>query len=403
MRLLAVAFFMMGCGAASAAPPALPDPPACADFQTNKTGAVDAACNAAIDNAHDPAAKSVLLFRRAYVFDASGDAKKYQAALDDLNAAIKLESKNYNALHERAYLYNEYGRWAEARADLDAQLALTPDDSQGWQERALSRAKLGDLKGAYDDRNAAVRAGDTSPDAYLARATAAMWVGKFDIAQSDIAHAAGDAKQNADALAAELALWQAHGDKPADACATAAKTGAFQKESVGDCTVAFLAAGNDKDRAGALTNRAMAWLIGRQNQLNWVRDLEVVAALDPSPHALSNLGFAYMDMRHSAAALPLFEKSIAAEPAFYNYAGLAAAKLNTGDLAGAEAAARKSNEYRKNDVAMLVLGDAAYARTKKYGDAKAFWIAAYNLGGHGDDVVARLKDAGVPVPPGPLK
>ena len=104
-----------------------------------------------------------------------------------------------------------------------------------------------------------------------------------------------------------------------------------------------------------------------------------------------------------AAAIPLFEKSIAAEPAFYNYAGLASAKLNTGDLDGAEAAARKSNEMHKNDVAMLVLGDVAYARTKKYDAAKAFWIEAYTLGDHGDDVLARLKDAGVPVPPGPLK
>jgi len=399
MRLLPVILFSVASGAALAAPPTLPDPPACTDFQTNKTGAVDAACAAAIDGERDPATKSVLLFRRAYVLDATNDVSKFQTALDDLNAAIKLDPENYNALHERAYLYNAYGRWAEARADLDTQLALTPGDSAGWQERALSRTKLGDLQGAYDDHDAAIRAGDTSWDAYLARAIAALWIGKFDVARSDIARAEGGDKQKADALTAELSLWQAHGDKPAEVCSAAEKSGAYQKETIGDCTAMFLAANTDKDRAAALTIRAIAWMIAAQNENYWARDLEVAAALDPSPHALSNLGYAYVEMRHSAAAIPLFERSIATEPGFYNYAGLASAKLNAGDLDGAEAAARSSNAMHKNDVAMLVLGDVAYARTKKYDEAKAFWIAAYNLGDHGDDLAARLKDAGVPIPP----
>jgi tetratricopeptide (TPR) repeat protein len=395
---------MMGCGAALAAPPALPDPPACADFQANKTGAVDASCNTAIDGERDPHTKSVLLFRRAYVRDAAGDFAKSQATLDDLTAAITLYPENYAALHERAYLYNELSRWADARADLDAQLALTPDDSQGWQERALARAKLGDLQGAFDDRDAATRAGDISAAAYLARAEAALWLGHFDTARSDVARAQDNDKPHADALAAEIALWEAHGDKPTEACIDADAKGNFvSKTVIGDCTVAFLVAKTPKDRAAALTVRAEAWLMQGDNESRWARDLEVAAALAPGATSYSNLGFAYMEMRHSAAAVSLFEKSVAAEPAFYNYAGLASAKLDTGDLDGAEAAARKSNALRKNDIAMLVLGDAAYARTKKYDAAKVFWLQAYQLGNRGDDLMARLKEAGVTPPPGAAK
>jgi tetratricopeptide (TPR) repeat protein len=402
MRLLPGIAFLLGCGTASAGsapPPALPNPPACADFKTNKTGTVDAACNAAIAAESDPHVKSVLLLRRAFVADAVNDPRRYAASLDDLNAALKLYPENYYARHERAYLYERLGRWAEARADLDAQLALTPGAAMSLHERAVARAKLGDLQGAYADRDAAIKAGDTSPEAYIARAQAALWLGRFDAARSDAARAQDGDAQSAAGMAGEVTVWETHGDKPAEACDHADASGNFSSRTVvGDCTAAFLAAPTPKDKAAALTIRAQAWLVQGDNEARSARDLEVAAALDPGPHSFSNLGFAYLELRHPEAAIPMFEKSIAAQPAFYNYAGLALAKLDLGDIAGAEAAARKSNELHKNDMAMLVLGDAAFARTKRYDEAKAFWLQAYQLGNHGDDLAARLKQAGVPLP-----
>jgi tetratricopeptide (TPR) repeat protein len=383
----------------------LPNPPGCADYQKNATGTADADCNAAIDHETDPAAKSMLLFRRAFIEDAPGDFSKYGAALSDLDLSIKLYPQNWASLHERAYIYVEYGRWADAQADLDAQIVIDKNDPAAFRERALARFHLGDLRGSYDDRDASIAAGDRDYGAYLARARAGMWLGRFGDAKSDIALAQQMADDKAageiDALQAELALWATTSSAAAQGCVLKDMPSSDDnKNLVGDCTRAFLDATTGKARADALTSRSEAWLILQRDTDKWVRDLEIAAALDPeNAGVLSNLGYAYVRQRHSTAALPLFDRSVALEPAYYNYAGRASAKAGLGDIDGALADARKSYELRPNDIALTVLGDMTYAKTKSYDKAKPFWIAAYHLGDRDDGLIARLKDAGVPIPP----
>lgn len=386
-----------------------PDPAGCADYAANKSGG-DAACDAAIAKESDPTAKSVMLFRRAYMEDAAGDFAKYPKALADLDAAIKLWPENFLALHERAYLHNEYGHWREAEKDLDVQIRLKPGLADGYVERALARFKLGALDGMTEDADAAVMLAPAKPGNYILRARAALWHGRFDAARADLDKAqalagpAGDGgtAQQAEKLRAQMAAWTKRSANPdaQAACREADEKGDYSAEGlIGDCTRAFLDARTPKDRADMLTDRAMAWLMGPGDEDQSTADSAMAAAIDPSDTNLSNLGFAYMRVRHSSAAIEQFDRSIALKPDFYNYAGRASAKSNVGDYDGAIADAKASLAIRNNDLALIVEGDAVYAQTKSYDKAKPFWIAAWRAGGRDDGIKERLKEAGVPVPP----
>jgi tetratricopeptide (TPR) repeat protein len=375
----------------------LPNPLGCADYAANKTGG-DAACDAAIAKETDPKLKSVMLFRRAYMEDAAGDFKTYPKALADLDGAIGLWPENTSALHERGYLYNEFGRWKDAEADISAQIALLPSDPNGYQERALARFNLGNLRGMFEDRDEQVLLSPNSAS-YLARADADVWLGNFDAARNDLAKAVQLARPDearkvsdaADKARAELALWVQTSANAAAACNAADRTGDFAHETlIGDCTRAFLDAPTNGAKAAALTTRATAWLVLKANKEASAGDSIVAAGMDPTAGNLSNL---------ATAAVWVFDRSIALEPSFANFAGRATARFNIGDYSGAFADAKKSFELRPNDIALTVLGDLAYQQSNSYEKAKSYWIAAYRLGDRDDGLIARLKEAGVPIPP----
>jgi tetratricopeptide (TPR) repeat protein len=383
-----------------------PNPSGCADYAKNRTGS-DADCDAAIAKETDPKAKSVMLFRRAYIEDAAGDFATYPKALADLDEAIKLWPDNTSALHERGYLFNEYGRWNEAQADLDRQISLHPDGAGGYRERALARFHLGDLRGVYDDNDREVFLAPSAAG-YMARANASIWLGNFDAARRDIAEALKIAKGNemqkvsnaAKKAGERLDLLTRTSGTGASSCEAAAKANDFKRANlIGDCTRAFLDATTQVDRAYALTSRSTAWLIAASDQDASTDDSIVAAGIDPSAGNLSNLGFAYIRSRHSTGATWVFDRSIALEPSFFNHAGRAIARFNIGDVEGAFQDAKKSFELKPNDIALTVLGDCFHAKEHNYDRAKTFWINAYRMGDRDDGLIARLKEAGVPIPP----
>ncbi len=383
-----------------------PDPAGCAEYRQIKTGS-DADCDAAITKEKDPIARSVMLIRRAYIEDNAGDFATYPKALADLDEAIKLWPDNDQALGERGYLYNEYGRWTEALADLDKRVRLDAGNAAGFQERATTRFYLGDLKGAYEDDDQAVLLAP-SAKGYLARADASTWLGNFDAARRDIAEAVKVAKGNeaqgvsADAKKAgeKLDLLTRTSGNGARSCEAAAKAGDFKRPNlIGDCTRAFLDAATPADKAYALTSRSTTWLVAASDQDASTDDSIVAAGIDPSASNLSNLGFAYIRDHHSTGAIWVFDRSIALEPSFVNHGGRAVARFNIGDVEGAFQDAKKSFELKPNEIALTVLGDCFHAKEHNYDRAKSFWIAAYRMGDRDDGLIARLKDAGVPIPP----
>lgn len=364
-----------------------------------------AACDQAIAGESDAVRKSGLLTARAYARDASPNAEGFRKSLADLGEAVRLAPNNADALHERAYIFNELGEWQRAKQDLDAQIRLLPNEPAAYDERAMSRFNLGDLQGTFEDRTMQLRLAPTA-SGYLAHAKAAMWVGRFDVADQDIARArslSGNdrvAATASDVIGAQLSLWRQGSALGAKGCDPARGALDYRAEFlIGDCTRAFLDSESARQKAAALSARSLAWITGANDMTGFIDDSKIAAALDPNnPSLRSNLGFAYLRSRKAAAAIRQFDAAIALAPDFANYAGRAQAKYNAGDLGGAEADANRSIGYQPNRIALTILGDVAYARSKTFDKAKGYWLQAFNNGPPDDGLMRRLTAAGVAIP-----
>lgn len=363
------------------------------------------ACDAAIAAERDAKARSHMLVRRAYAYN---EKQKYDEALKDLDLAVRLDPDNAIALHERGYTLNALGDYARGLADLDREAGLRPDTADVYRERAFSRHHLGDLAGAFADRGRVV-ALDRNAESLLGRAEAAMWVGRFDEAAADmdaaeaLARDARDEDVAADVrkLRERMALWTA-GPRDAGAaarCDAAQDNSRFdQRDLIGDCTSAFLQASAPADRARFLATRSIAWLIARRDQSSATADNQIAAAVDPgNADWHSNLGFSYLQVRHSWAAVREFDRALAIRQSWMALAGRASARYNLGDKEGAFADAKASVEMQPNEVALIVLGDLSHDR-KDDASARLYWMSAYRLGARDDGLTARLRSIGVDHP-----
>jgi tetratricopeptide (TPR) repeat protein len=376
----------------------------CALPEVTKSGTADAsACETAIAAA-DHAAKAQLLFYRGYAWNEKGDSF---AALADLDKAVAFDPNNVAARQERAYTNNELGNYAEALADLDASAALGIATKRLFQERALSRMKLGDITGAIADRDRVLALAPEDGVALNARADDLLFAGRFADARADIARAearaaATDDKQVQDTssrLRKRLALMTEGAEaNPDRVCRDAQKNTEFKRTHlVATCTAAYLAAPGNPARAEMLTTRSVAWLFA-DDEADAVFDLQMAAALDPGNadwHA--NLGFSYVKAHHSWAGEREFDRSLAIKESWAALGGRAWARFNLRKIDGAFADAKRSFEIHPNEIALTVLGDLAADR-KDPKAAKLYWMSAWHLGDHGDDLLERLKSIGVTDP-----
>jgi tetratricopeptide (TPR) repeat protein len=388
----------------------LPNPPGCADYRDVKTGQADPACDAAITDEKDPRAKSVMLFRRGFIKDATGNFDNYDSAIADLTEAIRLAPNNQPAHAERAYLYNELGRWSEALNDLDKSIELNPTEPKGYQERALARFMLGDLQGAFRDRDTKFKLQPSDSGALLARAWAELWIGRFDAAKQDVDDADKLTQPNdaasiefAALIRKELPAWQTTSGAfmPNASCLEAGKQKTYDRPGlIGDCSRAFLDATEPKAKASLLSVRALAWSIVLHDEDASTADKQIAVALDPNTAKWhSNLGYAYVNGGQAIAALTEFNLAIALEPNFADVGGRAAAYTELQRYDEATADAKRSLDMKPNDVALTVLGDIALDGRKDQKAAAAFWLAAYRLGDRDDGLKARLAKVGVGWPP----
>ena len=390
-----------------AAAPALSaaDPSACRASDDIAATQVIADCDAALTRAADPATRSRQFFARAYAKNA---LQRFEEALPDLDEAIRLDATNASAFHERAYTRSSLMQYADALADLDTEAKLRPNSPKIDQEQAFSHGHLGQFQAAFDDLTRYVVAVPDDSGALIGRAQAALWLGRFDQARADLSAAAVIAGRRRDAaLSTEIEavrhrvdLMTASGPAPEKACKEAGRTLAFTSDHlIGDCTVTFLNAKTVADRVDALVVRSEAWTIGQQDPKTAVLDTEMMAALDPgNADWHSNLGFGYMTIRRSWAAMKEFDRSIEIKPSFVAYAGRASARYNLGDADGAVVDAKKSFEMKPNEIALTVLGDVALEKLHDPKAARDYWLGAYHLGDRDDGLVGRLKRVGVEHP-----
>ncbi len=366
-----------------------------------------ARCDQAIATETDLMRKRDLRFSRAY---ANNEREHYEDALSDLNTILATSPDDISALHERAYTLNSIARYHEAEVDLDRLVQLQPGETTHYQERAFARFHQANFDGALADRTMVVSLEPNDAGALVGRAEAEMWLGRFEDARRDLQTASGAARQNdehvrqdADRVQRQLALWTTtSGNDVGQTCNMARLQDGVPQGYLGDCTVAFLHARTNAQRAEALTNRAQAWdLVLQEREGPFLIDLEIAAALDPGNwmwHA--NLGGLLVSMNHSWAARLECDRSITLEPNnnWTAYACRGAANYNLGDFTSAFADSRRSYEIQPNVVALMTLGDLALNQHHDTNAARTYWMAAYHLGVHDDGLIARLRSVGVTDP-----
>jgi tetratricopeptide (TPR) repeat protein len=361
------------------------------------------ACDAAIAAATDPRLKAELLFRSAY---ASNEHEGYFDAERALQEATRLDPAHALAWHELSFTENALGNYAPAEQAADRAIALTPDRVASYQERGMARHYLGNLEGAYADRDRVARMTPDDSSARLSRASEAMWLGRFQQADADLDAASSLARddqqrQRVERLRNLLRLWRTGSGAadPAATCAQGSNDEAVRRPGfIGDCTAAFLAETTPARRAEMLTIRSMAWLVVAQDRDASTGDRAIAAALDPAnPDMHSNLGFSYLDARHSWAASREFDRALAIRESWVALAGRASAKHNLRDPRGAFADARRSFEVQPNELALTILGDLSHERGDA-ASARLYWMGAYRLGDRDDGLIERLRSIGVDHP-----
>ena len=339
-RLIPLFILALAAGAARAEPSTAADPAGCTRDRipslVKQPKAAIAACDAALAITSDPKTRSVQFQLRAYARNEDEDALN---AIGDLDEAVRLDPDNATALHERAYTLNVLGRWEEALRDIEAQLKLQPGNLEAYQERAFAEFPLGRFQDLRDDWTRILDQHPQDVGALRSRGKSDMWLGRLDDARADFDAADKAAQGDADELkrtAAErekLSLWRdvSPGQTPETNCAAADEAATKDQEHayrephlVGDCSRAFLVGKTPKERAAALVVRAEAWIFLRNDEDDpaATEDTLIAVALEPdNPLRRSNLGFRYLGVHHSWAAIQQFDKSIAIQPAFYSYGG----------------------------------------------------------------------------------
>ena len=271
----------------------------------------------------------------------------------------------------------------------------------------MSRMKLGDIAGAIADRDRVLALAPEDGVALNARADDLLFAGRFADARADIARAEASAAATGDKRVLDrsaglrkrlAAMTEGAEADPDRVCKAADKSGDFgRKNLIATCTKAYLAAPTNHARAELLSTRAAAWLF-TDDDVAATFDRQMAVALDPGNafwHA--NLGFSYVKASHSWAGEREFDQSLEIKESWAALGGRAWARFNLRKIDGAFADAKKSFDIHPNEIALTVLGDIAQDQ-KDVPRAKAYWMGAWHLGDHGDDLLERLKSIGVTDP-----
>ncbi|WP_445284020.1 tetratricopeptide repeat protein [Streptomyces sp. DSM 118148] len=117
------------------------------------------------------------------------NAKAYEAALTDYNAALAHDPESDRAVWGRGMTYELLHRYEEALADFDRALELKPDHAARTARRGAVHKQLGRLDDALTDLNHAI---DLDPGyvwSFLQRGLVHQAVGRYDDALIDFNHA----------------------------------------------------------------------------------------------------------------------------------------------------------------------------------------------------------------------
>jgi tetratricopeptide (TPR) repeat protein len=365
-------------------------------------------CTSVIAHATDPRVKADAYYWRAYAYN---ESRKADLALADLDASIALMPDFAASRAERAFALGERREYAKAIVDLDVAIRIDPKDPRFYIERAWNRHWLADFRGAVEDRLAHVRLDPTSPLAWLLLVEEAPWTGDFAKAREALERAT--ALQGSDTHEAiararrrlEIVTARSNAASAKEGCAASKAMGRNGVDVApgvfGDCLRAFLDAPNNEEKADMLTWRAPMWRVVYRDKGAVLEDLRLAAALAPARAAVRfNLGSTLVARGFAREGLRELDAAIAQklDHLWAAYGMRAQAKIALDDFEGARSDAQKSLDLRRNEVALVVMGDILYREPARRAEGIEMWLEAYKMGRRGDDMRARLNAAGVTPP-----
>ncbi len=112
-------------------------------------------------------------------------AAEFDKAQADFSKAIELRPEYANAWFNRAEIYYEQGRYPEALSDYDEAIRLQDDDAGYYTGRAHTYFQTGKLEKALADYNQAVKLDPESPDRLTNRGDCYRSLGDWDRAAND--------------------------------------------------------------------------------------------------------------------------------------------------------------------------------------------------------------------------
>lgn len=127
-----------------------------------------------------------LYVNRGHALQAKGDLDK---ALADQDEAIKLDPKNRSAYVNRGDVFAAKGEYAKAVADYDAAIKIDPKDAVAYLDRGNARNADGKYEAAVADFDAAVQLLPKYPMGYFSRGFAHLYAGSLPKALADFKQA----------------------------------------------------------------------------------------------------------------------------------------------------------------------------------------------------------------------
>ena len=242
---------------------------------------------------------------------------KYDLALADLDAAIKLDPNNAYAFDERGIIREHRKEYARAISDYDAAIGLRSDDADFWDDRGIAYDELGQSDRAIQDYNEAIRLNPNDSRALNNRGEAYRGKGQYDLAIRDYVAAL---RIEPDYTLAVNNLAHVYADTGRYEQALAQYRGLLQK---------------NPDDALTLNNRCWVLVMMRRAR-EGLGDCDRSLALKSDAYTFDSRGFAHLQLGDLPAAIADFDHALQLNPKMASSLfGRAKAKERQGDKAGA--------------------------------------------------------------------
>jgi tetratricopeptide (TPR) repeat protein len=127
-----------------------------------------------------------------YFTDAANVAvyvKKYDAALDNINQAIRLDPYQLDLYLQRAAILRMNKRPDDARNDINFYFKYLPADTQALYQMGMAETDAGNPLAGIEYFTMLIDQDKTSPDYFIARATASIKANDYTLAGDDLAQA----------------------------------------------------------------------------------------------------------------------------------------------------------------------------------------------------------------------